>query len=253
MIPQHEIDWNIHELIAPPSADDMSVVTVYKNPDGLSVIPVSFFGCKYMLYPGLCWGGIVEDNDLIRICFTFPNERMSRNVILPSLRADNVMIDVGACYGSWTLPGAAMGMKVIAIEPDSYNAIILEQQIKLNGMVKRVTVVKKFAGKALLSAPVGKIIPIDHLVKELQLERVDFIKIDVEGMEFDVLYGAKKTINKFKPKLLVELHTMEHGLTVEDEKKFLTKMCPKLNYKQFNLSQKTHEDDKEYYHCYHYI
>ncbi len=35
--------------------------------------------------------------------------------------------------------------------------------------------------------------------------RVDFIKIDVEGMELDVLLGAEKTISKLKPILMIEI------------------------------------------------
>jgi hypothetical protein len=38
----------------------------------------------------------------------------------------------------------------------------------------------------------------------LQLGRLDMIKIDVEGMEVDVLEGAKATLGKFLPIIIVE-------------------------------------------------
>lgn len=41
-------------------------------------------------------------------------------------------------------------------------------------------------------------------IDSLNLDKVDFIKIDVEGMEFDVLEGAKNTIEKHKPLLCLE-------------------------------------------------
>jgi len=41
-------------------------------------------------------------------------------------------------------------------------------------------------------------------VDSLELDRVDFIKIDVEGMEVDALKGALNTIEKYKPILTVE-------------------------------------------------
>lgn len=44
-------------------------------------------------------------------------------------------------------------------------------------------------------------LPIDALVSE----RVDFIKIDVEGMELEVLAGARVTIERCKPQLLIEV------------------------------------------------
>ena len=39
---------------------------------------------------------------------------------------------------------------------------------------------------------------------EYNLPRVDFIKLDVEGMELDALEGASKTIERSRPILLVE-------------------------------------------------
>lgn len=38
----------------------------------------------------------------------------------------------------------------------------------------------------------------------LGLQRIDFIKIDVEGMELDVLAGARESIMQFKPQMLIE-------------------------------------------------
>jgi len=43
----------------------------------------------------------------------------------------------------------------------------------------------------------------------LQFEKIDFIKIDVEGSELSVLYGAQKTLHKLKPILFIELHGQE--------------------------------------------
>jgi FkbM family methyltransferase len=45
-----------------------------------------------------------------------------------------------------------------------------------------------------------QVIPID----DLGLRRVDFIKLDIEGMEPDALAGARKTIETSKPFMLVE-------------------------------------------------
>ncbi|MCK4664236.1 MAG: FkbM family methyltransferase [Bacteroidales bacterium] len=50
-----------------------------------------------------------------------------------------------------------------------------------------------------------KIISIDKYYKELKLEKIDVIKIDTEGYEYNVLQGASYVLNKFHPKLLVEI------------------------------------------------
>lgn len=46
-------------------------------------------------------------------------------------------------------------------------------------------------------------ITIDTFVKREKLDRVDFIEIDTEGSEMEILKGAKNTIKKFKHKIVV--------------------------------------------------
>lgn len=46
----------------------------------------------------------------------------------------------------------------------------------------------------------GKVIDLDTI---LDGEKVTFIKMDIEGAEYDALHGAQKTIKKFKPKLAI--------------------------------------------------
>lgn len=218
---------NIHELI-----DQDSVIELDRKEKYFSI---SFFGYTYLIWPGLWWGDM-ESNDIIRLCFGFINERHSRNVILPSLRAGDMMIDVGALYGSWTLPAAAMGVRVKAFEPASYGRSILQQHIKLNKFEQRVSI-----GAETIDSKSNSI---DKLVNN----RVEFIKIDTEGMEYDVIRGAKNVIEMYKPKLLVELHTDK----LDDYLEFFTNLFPTLKYRHFTMNQKQNKDDKLYYHIYHY-
>ncbi len=48
---------------------------------------------------------------------------------------------------------------------------------------------------------------LDGFVLENKIDRIDFIKIDVEGYEKEVIAGAKKTIRKFDPIVYAELNS----------------------------------------------
>jgi hypothetical protein len=56
---------------------------------------------------------------------------------------------------------------------------------------------------------------IDKLVEELKLERVDYIKMDIEGAEEKALRGGHETIKRFRPRLSVSVyHAEDHPKTV---------------------------------------
>ncbi len=48
--------------------------------------------------------------------------------------------------------------------------------------------------------------PLDTILAELEIKSVDFIKCDIEGAELFMLQGAEKTIDTFKPIILIELY-----------------------------------------------
>lgn len=56
---------------------------------------------------------------------------------------------------------------------------------------------------------------VDSFVSELGLSRVDFIKIDVEGAELDVLEGAQNTLARFKPIVVMEFNSYAYTMLRE--------------------------------------
>ncbi len=137
-----------------------------------------------------------------------------------------VVLDIGANVGWYTMQASrAVGPtgRVIAFEPNAHNAHQLKQNLRLNGLTN-VQVIRKAAWSH--TGPVGwyespvsvwhKVSPdaatkieavaVDELVEQLALPRVDWIKVDVEGGEIEVLRGAWRTLERFRPVLSIEVH-----------------------------------------------
>lgn len=152
--------------------------------------------------------------------------------VLP--KGGDVFLDIGAHVGKYTLKVAKMvGMqgKVIAIEPDPENFRALLLGINLNKLsnVSSLPIAawnkecelnlyftdpssnKVFLGKGSSSVKrirsnsckvTGK--PLDKI---LDLQKLNWVKIDVEGAELEVIEGAERTISKHKPVIIMEVTT----------------------------------------------
>jgi FkbM family methyltransferase len=149
--------------------------------------------------------------------------------------------DIGCWEGITTIYFAhAVGKEgnVIAFEPNPDNCTIIDDNINLNGFTNvvlrqvglgnrnysaRLVVPKHSTAEGSVNEDIAnanirsvatKVVEIDidtldNQLKKNQLPKPDFIKIDVEGMEKEVIEGMLRTIIEIKPDLFIEMHAAD--------------------------------------------
>ena len=97
----------------------------------------------------------------------------------------------------------------------------------------------------VVKVPVKKL---DTFLKEKSLKKLDFIQMDVEGYEKQILEGGKESIRKFKPMIQVEVHLQRLG---KDNTKKLLEELKTHGYnsahciaREFDISPKFRDESK---------
>ena len=164
-----------------------------------------------------------------------------------------IVIDAGAHIGLFSIRASQLvGPKglVIAIEPYPDNFNILLRNIKLNslknviplnvalsnreGRAKLYIDKKTTAGHSIIKGIRNSIssefilvpsMTLDSLVKKLNLNRIDFIKIDVEGAEYLLLQGAREVLSNNEVRIAME------AMDNENIRKKCTRFLQALGFK----------------------
>ncbi len=157
-----------------------------------------------------------------------------------AVRQGDIVLDCGANVGVFTRVALAAGARtVVAIEPGPENVECLRRNFRPEVDAGRVIVYPKgvwdkddfltlnvypnnSAADSFVIQREGAVavqrIPlttIDKLVAELKLDRVDFIKMDIEGAEPKALTGALATLKRFKPRLSISAyHEPDHPVQI---------------------------------------
>ena len=72
---------------------------------------------------------------------------------------------------------------------------------------------------------------LDKFIDKNKLPKADFIKIDIEGMEYNALLGMQETLQRFKPALYIEVH----GVNFENKTKNIEKIVKFLDMKEYTI------------------
>ncbi len=123
---------------------------------------------------------------------------------MSQLNPGSIAIDVGANYGFITLAMAKRVLpdgKVLSFEPDPQVFNSLNDSVTANGLQDSCILIKQFAGKPEHE----NFVTIDQVFTSYGLDKVDFVKIDVDGGDYDVLVGANQLLSMFHPPLVVEM------------------------------------------------
>jgi FkbM family methyltransferase len=150
----------------------------------------------------------------------------------------DVVLDVGGCWGDTALRFASLvgpSGKVYTFEFDPESVEVLRTNLALNPeLAARVEIVEKAlwsrSGEVLtvhqagrctsVDTPTGEkamtveTITLDDFVEGAGVERVGFIKMDVEGAEASVLAGASRTIRDSAPRLAIAAYHKDDDLIV---------------------------------------
>ena len=141
------------------------------------------------------------------------------------VNANSWFIDIGANIGVHTIALSPFVERVVAFEPDLDNFDVLVKncsscacknvtptRLALSDQMGDTSTQFDYGKTTLASGNDVKTVPLDMI----GLPKVDFVKIDVEGMELQVLYGMRGTLAEKKPHLLIEMQDQTKYSSIYD-------------------------------------
>ena len=175
-------------------------------------------------------------------------------------RNEGSFIDVGAHTGLYTLAAIKANSEnnVICFEPYFMNLSRLITNLRLNGVFKNISTnlgaISNFDGKSKFyittersymgqGGKIGKkgidtnVYKLDTLYFKKLEKKLQAIKIDTEGEDFNVLLGAEKLIKEHKPKIIIEVR--------EENKIDIGNFLKSNSYKIYNIKDMDNEYNYE--------
>jgi FkbM family methyltransferase len=186
---------------------------------------VNYEGCNLLIRP-FTFSDIVMASGL--------GEPYVKTILDKEVKSDDVVVDIGANMGIYTIPLAKRTSKVIAFEPHPKSAEMLEKSMRLN-QLRNVVLIKKPVGDSkkkvsfdLTLGPVhsgiditetfepGTALATEKVDTNIETESIDldtalameskinWLLIDVNGFELNLLNGARNILRRHSPRIIIE-------------------------------------------------
>lgn len=156
-------------------------------------------------------------------------EKQLVDFLLPYVK-DRTFFDVGANVGSYTMSLSKSAKRIYSFEASSFNAGMLNNFVTI-AKLENIEVINKAVSSTsgdqitLYSSPdtggnntqfhdfgsggeCVDTITLDQFVQDRKIEKVDVIKMDIEGSELAAFMGAGEILSKHRPLLLIEFHAL---------------------------------------------
>lgn len=198
-----------------------------EGPDDISRRNIAFEDRTFSVF------GLKSDPYFTHFYFDHAVQSFFTKVIQKIKRPDLISIDVGANIGMTSLALSALSPngKVYSFEPSPRTYGLLQKNIDENGAhncdpINMACGSSKgtiefhdnpnsasashlsLTGTTLINGNCQvELTTIDDFVAVSNISAIDFIKVDVEGLELEVIKGAKNTISQFLPSLFIEFNS----------------------------------------------
>lgn len=199
---------------------------IFPNPRPFKIISGPLKGLYIYLSPRHGFGKVLGHYE----------DKLSELIKL-KVKSGTTCIDVGSHVGYFTLLFRKMvGTKgyVYSVDPVEENIVLIDKTVKKNGF-SNIKILKLALGEVdgvkkayhssghsigmladnVISISKGlketkfQVKRLDTVVREENIKNLDYIKVDIEGAEYNFLLGGKDTIKKHKPVIFMEVHSKE--------------------------------------------
>ena len=191
-----------------------------------------------------------DDSSVVDHFWKGEHDKISLSLWSKITKNEGIFFDIGAHTGLYTIVGLISNPEnlLISIEPSFINLGRLLSNLRLNNLFKNnsqfLGAASNFSGESFFSTHTdqtfmskgGKITTSGEKINVIKLDdiiindkkKINGIKIDTEGEDYNVLLGAENIIEKFKPEIIIE--------TREINKYRIFEFLSKYGYKFFLIS-----------------